>query len=317
MDLADRWYSWPARDAESAPWRTLSRPGPGSRQSLGASRSTRPLEAIRPEMRGINANTGSHSEDALASYDALAAEFEQNDPRDQHTYLGSKLRSDYRLMEFVGVEGKSVLNVGCSFPVDELYYARKVGSWVAVDLSGPSLEAAEAVLKRELHPDLAAKFSFRIADACDLPFGDDTFDVAVSMSTFDHIPSADARQRAVDEMARTTKPGGHVIVTVANRWCFPYAAGIWKMTRDQTLPYGYAYLFSPREVRSIGERAGLRPVAFASSIAAPDVWLPGYPLFVRLPAKLAFGVLRGWARFGRRIGYAFEKPPRPANGALA
>jgi ubiquinone/menaquinone biosynthesis C-methylase UbiE len=269
----------------------------------------------RREIAGVSADTGSRSEEALASYDALAGDFEQNDPRDQHTYLGSKLRSDYALMEFVGPEGKSVLNVGCSFPVDELHYARKVRSWVAIDLSGPSLEAAEAILKRELHPDMAAKFSFRVADACELPFDDDTFDIAVSMSTVDHIPSAEARQKAVAEMARTTKPGGHVIVTVPNRWCLPYAAGVSKMTREKTLHYGYVHLFSPPEIRRMGERAGLKPVAFASSIASPEVWLPGYPFFVRWPAKLAFGALRVGSHFGRRVGYAFEKPARPARGS--
>src|SRR5689334_25145986 len=106
-------------------------------------------------MTRVDAKSRSRSEAALASYDALAASFEQNDPPDQFTYLCSKLRSDYTLMDSVGLEGKSVLNVGCSFPVDELHYARKVRSWVAVDLSGPSLDAADAVVKRELHPELA------------------------------------------------------------------------------------------------------------------------------------------------------------------
>jgi SAM-dependent methyltransferase len=265
-------------------------------------------------MADVSAQTGSRSEAALASYDALAAGFEQNDPRDQHTYLGSKLRSDYTLMELVGVEGKSVLNVGCSFPVDELYYARKVGSWVAVDLSGPSLEAAEAILRRELNPELAAKFSFRVADACALPFDDGTFDVAVSMSTVDHIPSAESRQKAVEEMARTTKPGGHVIVTVPNRWCLPYAAGVARMTRRQTLHYGYVHLFSPVEIRRMGERAGLRPIAFASSIAPPEVRLDEYPVLVRWPAKLVFGAVSAGSRFGRRVGFAFEKPSPPSHG---
>jgi SAM-dependent methyltransferase len=253
-------------------------------------------------------NPKSASEAALASYDALAAEFAEHDPREQYSYLYSKLRSDYTLMEHVGVDGKYVLNVGCSFPIDELYYARKIGRWVAIDLSQPSLDAAEAILRRELHPDLAAKFSFQKADACDLPFADDTFDVSISMSTFDHIPTAEARQKAVDEMARTTRRGGHVIVTVANRWCLPYAAGIRKMMKEDTLHYGYAYLFSPTEIRKIGERAGLEPVYFASSIAAPNVWLPGYPAYVRLPAKAVFRGMKAWAYLGRRVGYVFEKP---------
>ncbi len=255
-----------------------------------------------------NMRPESSSPAALASYEELGASLEEHDPRDEYTYMYSKFRSDYTLMELVGVDGKSILNVGCSFPVDELYYARKIGRWVAIDLSPQSLDGAAEILRRELHPDLAAKFSFQEADACYLPFEDGTFDVAVSMSTFDHIPSEEARQKAVDEMARTTKPGGHVIVTVANRWNLPYAAGIRKMMREKTLHYGYAYLFSPLEIRRIGERAGLRPMAFASSISPPDVWLPGYPAVVRWPAQLEFRLHRMLGYAGRRVGYAFEKP---------
>jgi SAM-dependent methyltransferase len=214
------------------------------------------------------------------------------------------------LIESVGIEGKSVLNVGCSFPIDELYYARKIGSWVAIDLSPRSLEGAAAILNRELHPDLAAKFSFKVADACDLPFNDAIFDLSLNMSTIDHIPSAEARQKALDEMARVTKPGGHVIFTGPNWWCLPYAAGIRKMTRDKTLHYGYTYIFSPPEIRKMGERAGLKPIAFASSITPPDVWIDGYPSYLKWPAKLEFKVHRLCGYLGRRVGYAFEKPPR-------
>jgi SAM-dependent methyltransferase len=262
-------------------------------------------------MAGHNVKPQSRSEAALASYEKLGARMAEHDPRDQYTYMYSKLRSDYTLMEFVGMEGKSVLNVGCSFPVDELYYARKIGSWTAIDLSPQSIEGAEQILRRELHPGLAAKFSFKVADACDLPFEDGVFDVAVAMSTIDHIPSAGGRQKAADEMARTTKPGGHVVITVPNRWNLPYAAGIWKMTKDKTLHYGYAHLFSPVEIRKMGERAGLRPASFASSISPlDDVWLPGYPAVVRWPAKLEFTIHRRLGYLGRRVGYAFAKPLR-------
>jgi SAM-dependent methyltransferase len=248
------------------------------------------------------------SPEVLAAYEAHARHWDEVDPRDQHTYMYSKMCSDYALMEKVGVSGKHVLNVGCSFPIDEIYYARKVSRWTAVDISPESLRVAQRILNRELHPDLVSKFSFQYGDACDLPFTDDTFDVSISMSTFDHLPTPYARQKAVDEMARTTKHGGHVIVTVANWWNLPYAAGIWKMTREKTLHYGYAYLFSPREIRGIGLKAGLKPVHFASSIAPPNVWLPGYPGLVRLPAQLAFKAIRLAGYLGRRIGYAFVKP---------
>ncbi len=261
-----------------------------------------------------NDELASRSEAAHASYEALATHFEEHDPRDQYSYMYSKLRSDYTLMERVGVDGKSVLNIGCSFPIDELYYARKISSWTAIDLSPQSIEGAEEILHRELSPELAKKFSFEVADATDLPFDDDTFDVSISMSTIDQIPSAWARQKSIDEMARTTKPGGYVIVTAANWWCLPYAAGIWKMTREKTLHYGYAYLFTPTKLRKMGESAGLEAVYFASSIAPPDVWLGGYPAIVRYPAGLFFRFVRRWSYLGRRVGYAFQKP-LPASGA--
>lgn len=250
----------------------------------------------------------SQSPEVLTAYEEKSRSFRANDPRDQYTYMHSKMRSDYTLLERVGVENKQLLNVGCSFPVDELYYARKIARWASLDLSRSSLKAAARVLDEELHPALASRFTFQCGDACALPFPDHCFDVTISMSTFDHLPTAEARQKAVAEMARTTKPGGHVIVTVANRWCLPYAAGIRKMTRDQTLHYGYAYLFSPPEIRRIGLLAGLRPVHFASSISPPDVWLPGYPAYVRIPATISFAILRLAGYLGRRIGYAFLKP---------
>ncbi|MFP3938913.1 MAG: class I SAM-dependent methyltransferase [Thermoanaerobaculia bacterium] len=258
---------------------------------------------------GAETHPVGRSEEALAAYDAKAqAAWQGEDPRDQPTYMGSKMRCDYALVDRVGIEGKSVLNVGCSFPVDELHYARKVGSWTAVDLSEDSLREAEGILRRELHPGLVAKFRFRSADACDLPFPDGSFDLAVSMSTFDHLPTATARQKAVDEMGRVVRPGGHVVVTVANWWNLPYAAGIWKMSREKTLHYGYAYLFSPVELRRIVRKAGLVPQHFASSIAPPRVWLPGYPFLVRYPAALVFKALRAAGLFGRRIGFACRKP---------
>ena len=252
--------------------------------------------------------TASQNADVLAAYEAMAGDFEAVDPREQYSYMTSKMFSDYALMERVGMDGKFVLNVGCSFPIDEIYYARKIARWIAVDISEKSLDAAERILKRELHPDLAGKISFQYADACALPFDDDTFDVTVSMSTIDHLPTVEARQKAVDEMARTTRRGGWVIVTVPNWWCLPYALGTWKMMRDKTLHYGFAHFFSPIEIRRIGRNAGLEPVHFASSVAPPDVSLSGYPAYVRYPAWAVFALMRCAGYFGRRVGYAFRKP---------
>jgi SAM-dependent methyltransferase len=250
----------------------------------------------------------SQSREVLAAYDEMAHHWDKKDPRDQYTYMISKMRADYALLDKIGVQNKHVLNVGCSFPVDEIYHARKIGHWTSVDISRESLTMGHAIINRELHPDLASKFTFEYGDACDLPFDDNCFDMSVSFSTIDHLPTVCARQKAVDEMARVTKRNGHVIVTVPNRWDLPYSAGIRKMAREKTLHYGYAYLFSPIEIRRIGIRAGLSPIYFGSNVGPPEVWLPGYPIFVRYPTIVVFKLISLAGYFGRRIGYAFLKP---------
>ena len=48
----------------------------------------------------------------------------------------------------------------------------------------------------------------------------------MSITTIDHIPSREGQQKAVDEMARITKPRGHVMITVPNPWNPPSALGL-------------------------------------------------------------------------------------------
>jgi len=259
-------------------------------------------------MNELLAGSDSQAPEVLAAYEEMAARFESDDPRDQFTYMYSKMRSDYELMDWVDARDKDVLNVGCSHPVDELHYARKIRHWTSVDISHESLRVAASIVNRELHPSLASKFSFQYGDASALPFPDGSFDLSVCLSTLDHLPTPEARQRALNEMARVTRPGGHVIITVPNRWCLPYAAGIRKMRRDGTLHYGFVYLFSPLELRTMGLQAGLQPVRFASSIAPPDVGLALYPAYIRMPAGVVFASLRLFGYVGRRVGYAFRKP---------
>jgi SAM-dependent methyltransferase len=54
---------------------------------------------------------------------------------------------------------------------------------------------------------------FEVADGRELPFRDASFDHAYSVSVIEHIPEA-GDGRALAELARVTKPGGRVVVTV-------------------------------------------------------------------------------------------------------
>lgn len=59
---------------------------------------------------------------------------------------------------------------------------------------------------------------FHVANACDLSlFDDEAFDAALMLGPLYHLQQADERERAVQELYRVTKPGGHVFVAFRSR----------------------------------------------------------------------------------------------------
>ena len=90
----------------------------------------------------------------------------------------------------------------------------------------------------------ASECTFEVADACDLPFEDGSFDVTACMATLEFIPEPAA---AVREMARCTKSGGHILVGTLNRLS-PLNR---RRVAKGKLPYASAHLFSPEELRDL------------------------------------------------------------------
>jgi SAM-dependent methyltransferase len=82
------------------------------------------------------------------------------------------------------------------------------GEVVGVDLAPVVVEAAA---KR--WPSLTT----RTADVRDLPFDSAAFDLVFSNSTLDHFRSFDSISEALGELARVTRPGGRLIITLDNR----------------------------------------------------------------------------------------------------
>ena len=102
-------------------------------------------------------------------------------------------------------ESKYVLDVGCGAGVTPCFLAKAHGCRVVgVDISEGMIERSRERAKRE---GVADRVEFRVADAQDLPFEDDTFDAVITESV---TAFPDDKQRAVDEYARVTKPGGYV-----------------------------------------------------------------------------------------------------------
>jgi len=233
------------------------------------------------------------------AYTALAKK-RQNWPNKYNIGLQlSKMLCDYALLSKVNLLNKRVLNIGCSEPVDEVYWVNLVKEWHALDINEAAIDVARKLASESLPSHLYSKLKFIVGDVTNLEIKDEYYDVVVSFSTIDHIPGKENRRKAVNEMCRVLKPGGHLILSVPNRWDVIWTYRNWKMQKEGTSPYGYAYGFSPLELRQMITINGLRIVDCASTSFNLCSYLD------RLLRKLKLEKVKIY--FGTRFGYLAQK----------
>ena len=120
-------------------------------------------------------------------------------------HLGG-LEATEELVELCRIgEGSYVLDVGCGAGQTSCYLARRHGCRVVgVDINEAMIERSKKNAARE---GLTDRVEFRVADAQDLPFEDDTFDAVITESV---TVFPEDKERAIGEYARVTRPGGYV-----------------------------------------------------------------------------------------------------------
>jgi arsenite methyltransferase len=124
-----------------------------------------------------------------------------------------------------------VLDIGCGRGAVLLLAAgrvpdgRAVGAdiWLRRDQSGNSRAAAERNARLE---GVSGQVELVHADARDLPFDPETFDVVVSNLAIHNIAGGDGRDRAVREAVRVLRPGGQLRIVdfLAGRYIEPLRA---------------------------------------------------------------------------------------------
>lgn len=100
-----------------------------------------------------------------------------------------------------------VLDVGASTGHIDALVAEHVAELIGIDIDPLALEHA-----RRLYP--ASQAEFLVADAMNLPFDSNAFDVVLCMHVYEHVPDS---QRLFEEIFRLLRPGGICYFSAANR----------------------------------------------------------------------------------------------------
>lgn len=99
-----------------------------------------------------------------------------------------------------------------------------------------------------------------------LPFADGRFDVVFSVAVLHHVAAPERVRQTVQEMARVTRPGGHVVVWDHNPRN-PYWPSLMKRAPQDT---GAERLIPAEEIAAALRLAGLREIRLAESGFVPE-----------------------------------------------
>ncbi len=209
--------------------------------------------------------------DNKAYYDAFSERYDRGRDRGYHKLIDDQAAE---LVRRVG-EGMDVLEVGCGTGLLLSRVAGFARSAKGIDLSPGMLERAKA-----------RGLDVQEGSATALPFGDASFDVAYSFKVLSHVPEL---ERALSEMIRVIRPGGHIVFDIYNRHSLRYAIKKLFGPRSTSQQFDEAAIstafLTPDEVeaklppnaRVVG-RAGIRVVTPHPAVLA----LPGLGQLVEL-----------------------------------
>lgn len=161
-----------------------------------------------------------------------------------------------------------LLDAGCGCGYLGAKLAPLCGAYHGVDLSFKAL-----ALARELVP--GGRFSQ--GSLCVLPYADGGFDCVVCEEVLEHIPDCD---RAVAELARVTRPGGRVLISMPNPLNPDIAYSFFIRGRYTRQPYEWP--ISRQRLAHKAAQAGLRVKEFFSCHYRPPL-ARGLPRAVRDP----------------------------------
>ena len=134
--------------------------------------------------------------------------------------------------------GKDVLEIGCGVGTDLSQFAKNGANVTGIDLTEAAIELA-----KQRFDVMKLNGNLLTADAENLPFKDNSFDLVYSFGVLHHTPNT---QRAINEVHRTLKPGGKAFIMLYHKISFEYLTLLarkainpsrWKWTVQEAINY--------------------------------------------------------------------------------
>ncbi|MEM9927642.1 MAG: methyltransferase domain-containing protein [Cyanobacteria bacterium P01_D01_bin.50] len=197
------------------------------------------------------------------------------------------------LLQWAEVEqAKDILDVGCGIGGSSLYLAEKFNA-AATGITLSPVQAQRAG-ERAVEFGLSDRTNFQVADALNMPFEDNSFDLVWSLESGEHMPD---KQKFLAECYRVLKPGGKLILVT---WCHrstnesPLSADEKKHLAQIYEVYCLPFVISLPEYEAIAAQLPLQNIRVADwSQAVAPFW--NVVIDSAFTPKAVFGLLRaGW-----------------------
>ncbi len=205
------------------------------------------------------------------------------------------------VLEMLKAESRDfVLDLGCANGRDLIELSKRgVSNFIGIDVSSEMIVEA----KKEFALMGISSDKVKIGDAVSLDFRNNVFDKLIASEVIEHIPKV---SKAVSEMNRVIKLGGHLVITTPNRnsWYgfdrIVYKAGLKLFRKKDKHPYDEWKTFS--EIKFLLEENGFKVLE-----ARGACYAPGFLVLYRMPNIIKKLIVSLISKIEPRLSRVFPK----------
>lgn len=129
-------------------------------------------------------------------------------------FLNSRMEKVENLLKGINLTGKEVLDVGCGGGQYMEYFLHKNAKITGIDYSEKMIEMARVYLEGSKKDNKKFKVSLIKANAEDLPFRNNKFDLVVSIGLLEYLSKP---EKALLEIHRVLKKGGYALLSFSKK----------------------------------------------------------------------------------------------------